>query len=55
MLEEQIYLHAIWFSIALYLRLIKGADLSPYYLVVDRALSPVYLVLIAFLSATVAL
>ena len=55
MLEEQIYLRAIWFLIVLYLLLIGGADLSPYYLVVDRALSPVYLVLIAFLSATVAL
>jgi len=55
MLEEQIYLRAIWFLIVLYLLLIGGADLSPYYLVLDRALSPAYLVLMAFLSATVAL
>ena len=52
MLEEQIYLRAIWFLIMLYLLLIGGASLSPYYLVLDRALSPAYLVLIAFLSAT---
>src|SRR6516164_278464 len=48
MLEEQIYLRAIWFLIVLYLLTFGGADLSPCYLVLDRGLSRPYRLLVCY-------
>ena len=51
MLEEQIYLRAIWFLIVLYLLTFGGADLSPVlYLLLISSLSPSCLLRVALRS-----